>query len=216
MKAPIGAPSFPRLRRHFAQDMVNRYGRVNEDRNLIHYDAAAARRAGFARPVVHGALVTALLSEACRDYFGREWLDSGRLKVAFIKPVLVDQAVSTGGRVVDGEPREAGRRATLEVWVENEAGERVVAGEASTIPAEAQRRKARDSVQASRAKSTASFFRCAGTAASYGYLMKCPVLNSTTDSSRRTHPSASSFRSAERVAPPSGAGQTPSSRANTF
>lgn len=136
MRATASEPYFPRLRRRFTQDMVNRYGRVNDDRNLIHYDAEAARRAGFERPVVHGAIVAALLSEACRDFFGRGWLDSGRLKVAFIKPVLVDEAVTTGARIVGGAPREPGRRMTLEAWVENDAGERVVAGEASAIPAE--------------------------------------------------------------------------------
>jgi acyl dehydratase len=136
MRSPVSEPYFPRLRRRFTQDMVDRYGRVNEDRNLIHYDAEAARRAGFERPVVHGAIVAALLSEACRDFFGRGWLESGRLKLAFIKPVLVDQAVTTGARIVGGTPRDADRRIMLEVWCQNEAGERVVAGEASAIRAE--------------------------------------------------------------------------------
>lgn len=137
MRASVSEPHFPRLRRRFTQDMVNRYGRVNEDRNLIHYDAQAAERAGFARPVVHGAIVAALLSEACRDFFGRGWLESGRLKVAFIKPVLVDQVVTTGAHFVGDARRVPGRRLTLEVWCQNEAGEHVVAGEASAIPAAA-------------------------------------------------------------------------------
>ncbi len=126
-------PPFPRLRRRFTQDMVNRYGRVNEDRNLIHYDADAARRAGFSRPVVHGALVAALMSEACRDYFGWRWLDAGRLKVAFIKPVLVEQAVFTGAQVLDRTQEPGGARIKLDVWCQNEAGERVLAGEASCV-----------------------------------------------------------------------------------
>jgi acyl dehydratase len=130
---PSPLPAFPALRRRFSQDMVNRYGRVNDDRNLIHYEAAAAQRAGFARPVVHGALVAALLSEACRDFFGRPWMEQGRLRVAFIRPVLVEQAVQTGAAVVSERPEGPGRRVELDVWCQNEAGERVVAGQASCL-----------------------------------------------------------------------------------
>jgi acyl dehydratase len=124
-------PAFPRLRRRFTQAMVDRYGRVNEDHNLIHYEAAAAQRAGFPRPVVHGAMVAALVSEACRDYFGKAWLDSGRLKVAFIKPVLVEEAVRTMATVADIVSTGHTPVVNLEVWCENEAGEQVLAGSAS-------------------------------------------------------------------------------------
>ena len=134
--SPSTLPAFPRLRRRFTQAMVNRYGRVNEDRNLIHYDAAAAERAGFPRPVVHGALVAALLSEACRDFFGRPWLEQGVLKVAFIRPVLVDQPVQTGAAVVAERAESGGRRVELDVWCQNEQGERVVAGQASCVYAD--------------------------------------------------------------------------------
>ena len=126
-------PPFPRLRRRFTQEMVNRYGRVNDDRNLLHYEAEAARRAGFPRPVVHGALVAALMSEACRDFFGRGWLEAGRLKVVFIKPVLVEEAVYTGAQIVERTPEADGPRLRLEVWCQNEAGERVLTGEASCV-----------------------------------------------------------------------------------
>ena len=129
-------PVFPHLRRRFTQDMVNRYGRVNDDRNLIHYEASAAQRAGFPRPIVHGAMVAALMSEACRDYFGQRWMEGGKLKVAFIKPVLVEQAVTTGAQVVEQHPEGGGERLRLDVWCQNEAGERVLAGEATCLLAD--------------------------------------------------------------------------------
>jgi len=127
----FGLPAFPHLRRRFTQIMVDKYGRVNEDRNLIHYDAAAAQRAGFLRPVVHGALIASLISEACRDYFGQSWLESGQLKVAFIKPVLVEQSVGTRAEVQEVRTDANGSFVDLEVWCENEAGERVLAGSAA-------------------------------------------------------------------------------------
>jgi acyl dehydratase len=130
----LPTPEFPRLSRRWAQASVDAYGRVNDDRNLIHYDAAAARRAGFLRPVVHGAIVAALLSEACRECFGAGWFESGQFKVSFIRPVLVDQEVTTAGRLLEAYPAAGAagkRRLRFEVWCENEAGEQVVVGEAS-------------------------------------------------------------------------------------
>ena len=88
------------------------------------------QKAGFPRPVVHGALVAALISEACRDYFGRAWLESGQLKVAFIKPLLVEQAVRTGASVIEVSPGLNGSRVVLNVWCENEGGDQVLAGSA--------------------------------------------------------------------------------------
>lgn len=122
MAQPRPAAAIPALTRRFTQEMVNAYGEVNEDRNLLHYDAAAARAAGFPAPLVHGAMVAALLSEACREAFGEAWLSRGRLKISFIKPLFVGQAVTTGGG--------AGAAGVHPVWCRNEAGEDVIAGEA--------------------------------------------------------------------------------------
>ncbi len=114
--------AFPALRRRFTQEMVDAYGEVNEDRNLLHYEQAAAERAGFPAPLVHGAMVAALLSEACRGHFGAPWLTAGRLIVAFVKPLFVGQTVCTGGT-----PRADGG---CDLWCRNEAGEDVLVGEA--------------------------------------------------------------------------------------
>ena len=123
------AQDFPQLSRRFTQAMVNAYGEVNEDRNLIHYDLAAAKQAGFPAPLVHGAIAAALVSEACRTHFGPAWLAAGRLKVSFIKPLFVGQTATTGGRPLPGlgAPR-------YEVWCRNESGEDVVVGEAECPP----------------------------------------------------------------------------------
>jgi acyl dehydratase len=120
--APAAA-AFPALSRRFTQEMVNLYGEVNEDRNLIHYEAEAARKAGFPAPLVHGAMVAALLSEACRAHFGAAWNHAGRLRITFIKPLFVGQAATTGGEsAADGQ--------TIQVWCRNEAGEDVLVGQA--------------------------------------------------------------------------------------
>jgi hypothetical protein len=47
--------------------------------------------------------------------------------------VLVEEAVFTGAQIVERTPEAEGARLRLEVWCQNEAGERVLAGEASCV-----------------------------------------------------------------------------------
>lgn len=116
--------AFPSIARRFTQEMVNLYGEVNEDRNLLHYEVEAARKAGFPAPLVHGAMVAALLSEACHRHYGKAWHTAGRLKITFVKPLFVGQIATTGANL-------SANGAALEVWCRNEAGEDVVVGEAA-------------------------------------------------------------------------------------
>jgi len=46
----------------FTEENVAEFARLSGDDNPIHLDAAAARAAGFDREVVHGVLVTSLIS----------------------------------------------------------------------------------------------------------------------------------------------------------
>jgi acyl dehydratase len=123
----MDAKPFPTIRRRITAEMVALYGHVNNDRNMIHYDDAAARAAGFPRAVVHGAITAAVLSEACHAHFGPGWLTSGRLAVKFVKPLFVGDTVSTHGR-----PRDT-RSGAWELWCENGAGEIILAGEAELL-----------------------------------------------------------------------------------
>jgi acyl dehydratase len=124
---------FPTIARTFTPEMVARYGRVNGDRNMIHYDDAAARAAGFPRPIAHGALVVALLAQACRDYWGSAWFTTGRLSIRLLRPSFVGEAVTVGGRQRSVEQLDGGARVVFDVWCTNEGGDKVLAGEASAV-----------------------------------------------------------------------------------
>lgn len=120
---------FPELHRTITREMVARYGEVNGDRNLIHYEDAVAREAGFERAVAHGAITAAVIAEACRVHFGPAWAASGRLAVKFIRPVLVGQTLITGGEPLAAA---AGAAGAMKVWCADESGEPVLVGEASS------------------------------------------------------------------------------------
>jgi 3-hydroxybutyryl-CoA dehydratase len=124
---------FPTIQRTFTQEMVALYGDVQGDRNMIHYDAAAARAAGFPKPIAHGALVIAALTQACRDYWGSAWFTTGRLSIRLLRPAFVGDTVTVDGQQRSVEDVGGGARVTFDVWCTNERGEKVLAGEASAI-----------------------------------------------------------------------------------
>lgn len=95
-------------------------------RSDIHTNAEAARRAGFAAPIVAGEHLLALLAQLLADRFGMSFLRGGRFEIAFIKPVLFGDRLTANVRVV----RAGGTETALEVWVQNGAGERVLTGTA--------------------------------------------------------------------------------------
>jgi acyl dehydratase len=96
-------------------------------RENIHNDLEAARRAGFAAPIAAGEHSLALLAQFLADRFGMNFLRGGRFEVAFIKPVHYGDRLTACVRVT-GEREGA---ITLEVWVENGAGDRVLTGTAT-------------------------------------------------------------------------------------
>ncbi|MFI5351976.1 MAG: MaoC family dehydratase [Candidatus Binatales bacterium] len=93
----------------------------------IHNDQVAAQRAGFAAPIAAGEQSLAILAQLLADRFGMNFLRGGSFDIAFIKPVLFGDRLTAHCRIAG-----AGHKATtLEVWVTNQAGERVLAGTAA-------------------------------------------------------------------------------------
>jgi acyl dehydratase len=99
----------------------------------IHNDLEAACRAGFRAPIVAGEHSLAVLTQFLADCFEIRFLRGGRFQVAFIKPVFIGDRLTAHVRVVSS----AAQATTLEVWVQNDEGERVLTGTA-TIPADAE------------------------------------------------------------------------------
>lgn len=110
--------------------MVDQYGQLNGDRNMIHYDRTYALKAGFSDRVVHGAITVAMVHEACREYFGASWFTRGRLQVKFVAPVLVGETIITSGREIETDPDKEGGWRKVEVVCTNQDGTTVLVGEA--------------------------------------------------------------------------------------
>lgn len=101
------------------------------DEATIHTDMEAARREGLAAPVATGPQVAALIFRQLRDCFGRGWIEGGRCDLTFRRPASVTDFCVAKGVVTGREESPEGVRLTCDVWIENQAGEKVIVGTAS-------------------------------------------------------------------------------------
>ena len=68
--------------------------RLNADRNPLHVDPASARRAGYARPILHGAALLGMVNRAIEPSLRQlPGLRLGALDLRFLKPVYPGQAI---------------------------------------------------------------------------------------------------------------------------
>jgi acyl dehydratase len=91
-----------------------------------HTDAAEAARAGLPRPLAPGPMLMAFLYDVLTNVYGPAWFSTGRLHVAFLKPVYagdVCELRATVESVGGGELR-------LQVRIETADGTTVVGGTA--------------------------------------------------------------------------------------
>jgi acyl dehydratase len=93
----------------------------------IHSDPVAASRAGFSAPIAAGEQTLAVIAEWLAARFGARFMRGGRIEVSLTRPVfygdtLVSHAVAA--------KKEKGLT-LLNIWVENQHGERVLEGNAS-------------------------------------------------------------------------------------
>ena len=95
-------------------------------------DSEAAHEIGFERPILPGTLSQARLIRFVTDWIGLE----GRLEsidVTFRRAVMHEDRLRCLGLVTDTEPGEGEGRVKLDVYLENERGERPLQGVAVVV-----------------------------------------------------------------------------------
>lgn len=98
------------------QEMIDRYGRINGDNDIIHYDRDYAVARGFRGTLNHGMMTLGYIAELGAERFGRDWFYAGELQVKWIDPVCpgdtleiaADEAGEVEARVAQG-PVASGR-----------------------------------------------------------------------------------------------------------
>jgi acyl dehydratase len=134
-------------RRWTLQEFTDRHHLVYGDGNIvqgqwpdrnIHSDEEAAKREGLAGAVASAPQVIALITRMMAQSFGSAWLFGGRIDVKMIKPLFVNQLVTTYGEVrgLELAERDDGEncvRVFCDVRAERLDGVPVMVGTASAL-----------------------------------------------------------------------------------
>ena len=92
-------------------------------------DPEGAKKLGFPKPIVPGAFSLSKLTKLVTDWVGTEG-SVEFVDVNFRRPVLHDDALKVLGLVTDTEDGEGSGTVKLDIYLENERGERPLQGTA--------------------------------------------------------------------------------------
>ena len=114
------------LTKTFTEDDVQRFIEITGDMNPLHVDEAFAKETRFHGRVLHGMLTASILSTMVGMLLPGTGAIYRSQTLAFLQPVRVGETV-TAHFVVRSIDRQRARL-TIESWIENGAGERVIEG----------------------------------------------------------------------------------------
>jgi len=130
----IGTELPPLVKAPIQQIQLTRYAGASGDFNPIHQDDEFARAAGMGGVFAHGMLSMGFVAQALTDWAGPSTVR--KLGVRFTGLVRLKDVVTCRGRVLGKSSKDELNLVDLEVWAENQRGEKVVTGRATlALPA---------------------------------------------------------------------------------
>src|SRR5213594_3305817 len=130
----VGDELPPLVKGPIQQIQLTRYAGASADFNPIHQDDEFARAAGMGGVFAHGMLTMGFVAQALTDWAGAGSVR--KLGVRFTGLVRLKDVVTCKGRVLAKSSKDDVHRVDLEVWAENQRGEKVVSGKATVaVPA---------------------------------------------------------------------------------
>jgi acyl dehydratase len=125
----IGTEVPPLVKAPIQQIQLTRYAGASGDFNPIHQDDEFARAAGMGGVFAHGMLSMGFVAQALTDWAGPGTVR--KLGVRFTGLVRLKDVVTCRGRVLGKSSKDELNLVDLEVWAENQRGEKVVTGRAT-------------------------------------------------------------------------------------
>ena len=121
----------PSLAKDVSQRRIDVYSGVKP--RSIHSDEAWARQKGFRACLAQGMMSTAYVSQMMVSLLGPSFARGGTMSMAFIKPVYAGDRLSVHGIIKDKQPDNGATRVVVEVWLENQHGEKTAVGQATGL-----------------------------------------------------------------------------------
>jgi len=129
MSANVAA--LPTLEKEISQRRIDAYSVVRP--KSIHTDADWARKKGFRAPLAQAMMSTAYVSEMMTRFLGTGFVKGGALSMVFIKPVYAGDRLTVHGVVKEKRAEGDATRVVVEVWCQNQHGEKTAVGTASGL-----------------------------------------------------------------------------------
>jgi acyl dehydratase len=123
--------ALPSLVKDVSQRRIDVYSGVRP--RSIHSDEAFAREKGFRACLAQGMMSTAYVSQLMVKLLGPGFARGGTLSIAFIEPVYAGDRLTVRGVVKDTQLDDGATRVVVEVWVENQHGEKTAVGHATGL-----------------------------------------------------------------------------------
>jgi acyl dehydratase len=121
----------PVLEREPSQRRIDAYSGVRP--RSIHTDEDWARQKGFRTTLAQGMMSTAYVSEMMTRFLGAGFVKGGTMSMTFVKPVYAGDRLTVRGVVKELRPESGGTRVVVEVWCQNQRGEKTAVGTASGL-----------------------------------------------------------------------------------
>jgi len=123
--------ALPPLAKDVSQRRIDAYSGVKP--HSIHSDEAWARQKGFRACLAQGMMSTAYVSQLMVKLLGPDFARGGTMSMAFVKPVYAGDRLTVHGIIKDKQPDQGATRVVVEVWVENQHGEKTAVGHATGL-----------------------------------------------------------------------------------
>ena len=122
----VGDELPPVVKGPIQQIQLTRYAGASGDFNPIHQDAEFAKAAGMGDVFAHGMLSMGFVGQVVTDWAGPAAVR--KLNVRFAAIVRLKDVITCRGRVLGKSGKDL---VDLEIWAENQRGEKVVTGKAT-------------------------------------------------------------------------------------
>jgi acyl dehydratase len=130
----VGDELPPLVKGPIQQIQLTRYAGASGDFNPIHQDHEFAKAAGMDDVFAHGMLSMGFVAQCVTDWAGPAAVR--KLGVRFAAIVRLKDVVTCRGRVLSKSSKDDVHLVELEIWAENQRGEKVVTGKATVaLPA---------------------------------------------------------------------------------
>lgn len=100
------------------------WGRFNPN----HWDPVYAAATGLKAPIQTGEMSSAYLAEMCVNYFGADFFCGARMQCKYIASTHANEIITTHGVVCAKTPKGNGFRFSVDIWADNEDGEKKTLG----------------------------------------------------------------------------------------